>query len=282
LGKINNHGVELQLGYQSDRKNEWRYNINGNMSYNKSKVIFMSEPEGLPDYQRQTGHPINSYLVYLSDGIFHTQKEVDDTKAKLDGTVPGEIKFVDVNGDGKIDGLDMQRKFSSPIPQIQYGITAGVSYKNFTLSVFFQGQAMAEDYIAHERGGQSNLPEYYYTKRWTVDNPNGTFPRAFDRQDFYAIAHPSDFWLYNGAFVRLKNLSFSYSLPAKLINKAGFKNIDLYIRGYNLVTWGAMNSRMGGEYFDPELNGNSVNGAQGQGKYYPQQKTLVAGISIQL
>ncbi len=281
LGKINNHGFELHAGYQT-RHNDWGYDFSGNISYNKNKVIFMSEPKGLPDYQKQTGHPIKSYLVYLSDGIFHDKADVEATKAKLDGTLPGDIKYKDVNGDGKIDGLDMVRVFSSPIPRVQYGVTAGVSYKNFNLSIFLQGQAQAKDYMSHERGGQSNLPEYYYTKRWTKDNPKGPYPRAFDRQDFYEIAHPSDFWLYNGAFMRLKNLSFSYGLPSNVLSKTGINSVNFYIRAYNLLTWEAMSRRMGGQYFDPELNGDTINGNEGSGKYYPQEKTVVVGVSIQL
>ncbi len=274
LGKLNNHGFELSLGYQNSPNNKWTYNFSGNVSYNKNEIIFMSEPEGIPSYQRQTGHPLASYLLYEADGIFHTQQEVDNWDAILPGTKPGDIRYIDVNEDGEINALDMVRVFSSPIPKVQYGLTAGFSYNNFTLNAYFQGQAMAKNYIAPDRGADSNEPVFYYEKRWTENNKDATYPRAMERTDFFNYANRSTFWLYSSAFVRLKNLTISYTLPDELIGKDSFKKIEVYLRGSNLLTWAKMDKRMGGKYYDPEMNTQ-------EGSYYPQQKIYELGLSIQ-
>jgi TonB-linked SusC/RagA family outer membrane protein len=281
LGKVNNHGIGFQSSFKSSAGN-WGYSVGGNVSYNKNEIIYMAEPKGIPAYQRQTGHPLGSYLVYKTDGIFHTQQEVNNTKAKFDGTKPGDIKYVDVNGDGEITGLDRVRVYSSPIPKVQFGISAGMKYKGFNLNGFFQGQALAKNYISHDRGALSNEPIYLYKKRWTKGHKNATYPRAYDRNDFYNYAHQSTFWLYDAAFVRLKNLTLSYNLPVTLLAKTSFNQIQVYLRGYNIWTWDKMAERMGGYYVDPELNGGSGAGSQAQGKYYPQQKIFEVGVRLKL
>jgi len=273
LGKVDNSGIELQLNYQHNL-GDLQYNIGGNFSYNHNEIVFMDEAQNIPDYRKNEGHPMDSWLVYKTDGIFHNQEEVDNTDAKLSGTKPGDIKYVDLNGDGEITGEDRYRKYTSQTPKIQYGINLGLQYKGFGLDAFLQGQAKAENYIAHTYGALSNIPEYLYTKRWTAQNKDATYPRAYERGDYYNLQF-SDFWLYDASFIRLKNLTLSYSLPTSLLSNMSFKNIRVYVKGYNLWTIDAMSNRMGGHYYDPEMS-------NAEGKYYPQQTIITTGLSIDL
>src|SRR5699024_5375848 len=281
LGKVDNSGIEIQASY-TNNINNWSYNIGGNFSYNHNEIVYMDEAKDIPEYREKEGHPIGSWLVYKTDGLFNNQEEIDNTDAILEGTKPGDIKYVDLNGDGEITGEDRYRKYTSPTPKIQFGLNLGVNYKGLGLSAFFQGQAKAENYISHVRGAQANLPEYLFTKRWTKEHKNAAYPRAYDRDDVYNYSRMSDFWLYDASFVRLTNLTISYNMPAGWISKLGVKNARIYLRGYNLWTLDAMSDRMGGQYYDPEMGSTDDDGnaVATEGKYYPQQATITAGLSI--
>jgi TonB-linked SusC/RagA family outer membrane protein len=270
LGKVDNSGIEIKVNYQS-QIGSFRYNIGGNFMNSQNKIVFMDEAKDVPDYRRKEGHPLDSWVIYKTDGIFNTQEEIDNTEATLTGTKPGDIKYVDVDGDGSITANDMVRRFSSQIPEIQYGINAGLEYKGFSLNIFLQGQAKAENHIAHNRGGNSNLPLYLFTNRWTQNNTDASYPRAYERNDNYNY-RPAEFWLYDASFIRLKNVTLSYNLPSEMLSG---KSVQLYFKGHNLWTIDSISKQTGSKDYDPEMS-------NGEGKYYPQLTLLTAGISIKL
>ncbi|MBS3771049.1 MAG: TonB-dependent receptor [Bacteroidales bacterium] len=274
LGKVDNRGIELELEHQNTVGANFRYNLGGNFSYNHNEIVYMAEPKDVPEFREQEGHPMDSWVVYKTDGIFNTQEEVDNTEAKLSGTKPGDIKYVDVNGDGEITGDDRVRRFTSQTPKIQFGFNTGMEYKGFRLNAFWQGQAKAENFISHIRGAHSNLPEYLFTKRWTENNKDAEYPRAYEREDYYNY-RMSEFWLYNASFVRLKNLTLSYNLPSELLSNSTFNSVRVYIKGSNLWTLDYISQRTGGDYYDPEMS-------NAEGKYYPQQTVITAGINLNL
>ncbi len=275
LGKVDNTGYEISINYENQIKN-FIYSVGGNIFYNENKVVYIDEPENILDYRKNEGFPIDSWVVYKTDGIFNNQEEVDNTLAKLPNTKPGDIKYVDLNGDDAITGEDMYRRFSSPTPKIQYGIDGSFKYKNIGLNIFFQGQAKAEMYLMESSGDYTNGADFVFTKRWTENNKNADFPRAYERNDYYNNK-VSDFWLWDASFVRLKNITLSYDLPPKVLSQIKLTNASVFIKGFNLWTIDKMSRDMGGKYYDPEAAGST-----GITNYYPQQTIITTGISITL
>lgn len=261
LGKVNNKGIEISINHQNI-VGAVSYHIGGNLTYNKNKIVFMDEAKNIPDYQRKEGHPMDSWLVYKADGLFNSQEEVD-RYPHMPGTQPGDIKYVDVDGDGEITGNDQIRKYTSPTPRTQFGFNAGVSYENVSLDIFFQGQTGAEQNIFYGEGHRAIQP--FFTKRWTPDHPDAEFPRAFDRDDPINI-QPSTMWLYNASFLRLKNVRLMYTLPKNLVPQ--ISSLDVYINARNLITWDHMLGN-----WDPER-------IEGSGYQYPQIQTFTFGIDI--
>ncbi|MCF7740252.1 MAG: TonB-dependent receptor [Candidatus Marinimicrobia bacterium] len=259
LGKVDNRGIELQLGH-NNTIGEITYSVGGNFTYNHNEIVYMDEPQDVPDYREKEGHPMDSWVVYKTDGIYETQEEIDNS-VHHQGAQPGDIKIIDMNGDGKIDGDDMYRKYTSPIPEIQFGFNVGIEYKGLQVNALFQGQAKAETMILFTDLG--NRPEYLFTNRWTEDNRNADYPAPYRRGTTYN-AQPSDFWLYDASFLRLKNLEIAYNLPEKLV---GFNGLRVYLRGTNLWTLSEI------DHFDPEINST-------MGRYYPQLKRITSGLSI--
>jgi TonB-linked SusC/RagA family outer membrane protein len=261
LGKVDSKGVELTINHKN-KIGAVGYHVGGNLTYNKNKIVFMDEAKDVPDYQRKEGHPMDSWLVYQDDGLFRSQTDIDKSP-HMPGTQLGDIKYVDVDGDGAITGKDQIRKYTSPTPRAQFGFNAGANYRNISLDIFFQGQAGAQQNIFYGEG--INPVQEFYTKRWTPDNPNAEFPRAFDRDDPIEV-QPSTFWLYNASFLRLKNVRLMYTLPKSLIPQ--ISNLDVYINARNLITWDSM---LGD--WDPERT-------EGSGYRYPQVRTITFGIDI--
>ncbi|MHA1749453.1 MAG: SusC/RagA family TonB-linked outer membrane protein, partial [Promethearchaeota archaeon] len=264
LGKVDASGFEFELNH-NNKVGDLNYSIIGNFNYNHNEIVFMDEAMDVPEFRKQEGHPMDSYVVYKTDGIFNTLEELENTKAKLNGTKVGDVKYVDVNGDGMITGDDQIRKYTSPIPEIQFGLTTAMSYKGFGLNIFFVGQTGNVE-IPIMFNQEQNRPAFMFTERWTEDNPNAKYPRAADYVDFYNLKS-SDLWLHNGSFIRLKELEIYYNLPSKWIN---FGKIQVYLRGSNLFTLDYI------KWFDPEMT------SQGTSYGYPPLKSIMAGVNIQL
>jgi len=266
LGKVNNKGIEFELSYNDKIGGEFKYYAKGNFTFARNKVIYTDEPESTPDIQKEEGYPIDSWILYQSDGLFQTQDEIDDTPVLSTLTGPGDVNLVDVNGDGALTDLDKKRISSSTTPEIMYGLTLGGSYKGFELSVFFQGQARAFRMVTP---GALNVYPEFFDDRWQKEGDN-KYPRTFygptttDGQS----AESSDFWLKSAAFVRLKNVELSYSLPKTIINPVGFDRIKVFVSASNLFTIDHI------KLFDPEL---ITNGAS-----YPLERIVRLGVNLTL
>lgn len=264
LGKISNQGVELETSY-SDARGDWRWTIGGTFTFARNRIEFFDEAKDVPAWQRRTGYPIDSYLLYLSDGLFQNMQEVNNASAHWAGAVPGDIRHIDYNGDGYLSSSDMVRVFKSPTPEIVYGVNLGLSWKGLELNVLFQGQGRAAAYIAPYNYNRSYK---YYTDRWISEEltPHARYPRAFSKDDPNNM-QDSDFWLRNAWFLRLKNAELSYNLPQSWMEKANMQGVRIFLSGSNLFTFDEI------KIFDPEC-GNSG------GMYYPQQKIFNAGVMI--
>lgn len=265
IGKVDNQGFELILSH-SNTVGKLFYNISANTAYSRSKIIFMDEAPLAEPYQNLTGNPVGSSLYYKADGIFNTQEELD-AYPHGPGAQVGDVKVLDLNNDGIIDSKDQFRFDKTAIPQYVFGLNTDFQYGNLDLNLFFQGQANAYNYdgTAAALGGTdfANATQFRAADRWSVNNPNATMPRADTWQP-----GATTFFLYDASFIRLKTAEIGYKLPKQLLAKTKlFKDLRVYVRGFNLLTWAKEI-----KWTDPEFSGNFT--------AYPPQRVLNFGATL--
>jgi len=267
LGKVKNHGVEIIASYH-DKAGDFNWGVTGTFTYAKNEVIYMDEAESTPEWQRQTGHPLDGYVLYKALGIYQTQEEVDNTP-HIAGAKPGDLIYQDTNGDGNITWDDAIRSDANPIPKVMYGLTLNGGWKGIDLSVFFQGQADA-DILAQPT---MNMPRDFYEGRWiesasAEERAAAKWPRALIKQTYGDTwnGSASTWWLRSASFIRLKSLELGYTLPKNIISKIGLSNLRVYVNGSNLFTIDDV------KIFDPEM----TNGIKG----YPLNRTWTFGLNV--
>ncbi len=266
LGEMCNRGFESLISWQ-DRAGKVNYNASINMTYAKNKILYWDEVPGVPEYQQSTGHLANTDLYYVYDGVFKDQAEVDATKAKWSGARPGDIKFKDVNGDGKIDADDRVRSKRNSEPKFVAGITLGANWNNFDFMMLFQGAVGGETYVWRERAGEAgNFYKETYENRWTPENPSSVHPRIFNRENEYWVSNRNTYYLKNTDYLRLKNLEIGYTFNLPGIQKAGISNLRIYANATNLFTIDGVKVQ------DPEANDT--------GREYPQRRVVNFGATI--
>jgi TonB-linked SusC/RagA family outer membrane protein len=279
-GKVTNKGWEFSFTYHNS-VGQVRYSIGANGGYSKNRIDKWDEAPGAPAWQLSTGHPIGSQLYYIYTGIFATQAQIDANKIDYSGVGasvlrPGDMMYKDVNGDGKITGDDQVRRDKSTTPTFQGGLNFNVQYKNFDLSVLFQGATGAELVFQTESGTIGNFTQYSYDHRWTVDNPSTLYPRTVDRNNQYFSGgywdgskwvNANTYWLLNMNYLRLKNVEIGYTLPSTIGKKIGMSNFRIYANGLNLATIAKQH------IYDPESTSSD-------GHYYPQQRIINLGASV--
>lgn len=273
LGEVRNYGFDFEATWR-EKAGELLYSLSLNGCYAENRVLFFDEAEGAPEWQKQTGYPMQSGLYYEAIGIFKTQDDLDNYPHLAEART-GDVIFRDVNEDGEITGDDMRRIYKNIVPKFTAGLNLSASWKGFDLTVLFQGQAGAVRYVQYLGGkNTSNYFTDFYENRWTEENPDADYPRTFNRNDEYWVSsdNPNTFWLRKTDFIRLKNLELGYSLPADLTRKIGLEGARLHAGGMNLLTWAPDMKD-----FDPELEPKG-DGFAGQG--YPLQKIVTLGLSI--
>lgn len=267
IGKVNSEGFEGTLGY-AHRGAEFNWGVSGNFTYAKSKIVFIDEASGTLPYQRETGGPLNSYLLYNSIGMFRTQADLDNYP-HVPGAKVGDLMFQDFNGDGVLNADDMTRQKYGNIPQITYGFNLNASYKNFDLSVLFAGQAQVSQYVLPESGSIGNFYSSWADNRFSASNPNGSFPKVTERAS-NAISgggYRNTFWMNNASFLRLKNVELAYNLKADFLSKINISGVRLFASAFNLFTITKVKD------YDPEGNSES-------GQFYPQQRIINLGANV--
>lgn len=267
IGKVNNQGIEATAGY-TKRSGQLRYGITGNFTYAKSNIEFIDEAPGLLSYQKQTDHPLNTYLLYNAIGIYRTQDEIDKTP-HLNNAQPGDLIYEDYNGDGKITADDQVRTKYGNIPLITYGAVLSLEYENFDLSAVFAGQAKVSQYVLPEAGTVGNFYSSWADNRWSPTNPNGTYPRVDTRTSSSVNGglYNNTFWLNNAAFLRLKNIELGYNVAGRALSVIRLQSARIYVNAFNLFTITKVKD------YDPE-------GSSGSGQFYPQQRIINVGVNV--
>ncbi|MDF2192457.1 TonB-dependent receptor [Paraflavitalea sp. CAU 1676] len=267
IAKVSNNGIEATLGYNK-RKGDWNYGITGNFTYAKSKIDFIDEAPGVLDYQRQTGKPLNTYLLYKAIGIFRTQDEIDKTP-HLANAQPGDLIYEDYNKDGKITADDQVRTQYGNIPLISYGVILQLGYRSFDLSAVFAGQSQVSQYVLPESGTVGNFYSSWADNRWSPTNPNGSYPRVDTRTSSSVNGglYNNTFWLNDASFLRLKNVELGYNLSGRGLSALRIQSARFYVNGFNLFTITKVKD------YDPE-------GSSGSGQFYPQQRIINVGVNL--
>ena len=254
LGKVNNHGYELSLGW-NDRAGKVDYWLKANVSYAKNKIIYMDEVVPNEPYMAETGRSTGLTYGYIFDRFLQKDDFDADGNLKKDengrqilpqmalGTPrPGDALFKDLNGDGVINGDDKTRFGYAERPDYVFGFLGGLKWKNFEFSMQWTAAMNASRILDGEYRnafGSTNsrmLLKFLADGRWTEENPNSRFPRlTFMNKSHYL--QTSDLWLMNGSYLRLKTAEISYTLPQKdSLKKVGIESVRFYCNGYNLLT----------------------------------------------
>ncbi|MGN6618611.1 MAG: SusC/RagA family TonB-linked outer membrane protein, partial [Ilyomonas sp.] len=264
LGKVNNRGFEISLTHRNSINKDFSYSVNANISYAHNEVEFYDEPASVTNYQKYEGRPIDSWLLYEAVKLYENKEEIGSSvHGDDDVTAPGDVWVKDLNEDGVINSLDMKRIEYGRIPEILYGINLGISYKNFDLSILLQGQAHAYVSLYSPMGAN----KIYFENRW--GNGESIYPRINGASySTGGFGSNSTFWLRKANFLRLKNVSLSYDIPKRFINKAKISDLQLYLRGNNLFL---IFDNIEGSWKDPEGNGG-----------YPIQRTCELGLRLTL
>ncbi|MFY0253096.1 SusC/RagA family TonB-linked outer membrane protein [Chitinophaga sp. 30R24] len=265
IGRVENKGFEIRLGHKNDIR-KFHYEVTGTITHAQNRILFWDETPGVPVWQQSTGKQIDAPLYYKAIGIYKNDDEVKNS-AHLAGARAGDIIFADVNGDHIIDDLDRIRINRTENPTWILGLTMSAKYKNFDFTMLWQGATGASQYLRTESGLIGNFPMAYVKDRWTKDNPNASWPRAFDRDREYWVGRQNTFWFWNTNYVRLKTLDLGYSIPARLCKQVGLQNLRVYVSGQNLLTIDKV------KIFDPEA-------PSGSGQFYPQTKIYNVGVKV--
>ena len=264
IGRVTNQGFELQLNHKGKIKNI-NYTLGGQFSYAKSEIKFIDEPSNVPEWQKRTGKPVDSFLVYEADGIYNNQDQIDNSVHFPDAK-PGDVRFVDQNDDGVLNENDKIIFGDSPTPKIFYGFNMGLEWSNLSLNVLFQGQAGAKTIY---RPFDLNQQSFFYENRWRSERltPNAAYPAAYDLGSS-SFQEVSTVWVKDNSFLRVKNIELSYALKDNLLQSIGLDSFRIFVSGHNLFL---IHDNVG--INDPESDSST-------GWSYPQQRLLSTGISL--
>lgn len=280
INKQDTRGFELMLGH-ANKIGNLIYDIKANASWARSKWVHYDEVERTDPLQQQrydlTGKWTNIAWGYEADGLFSTQEEIDGWADITNGANnnvirPGDIRYVDQNGDEVINWKDEIQIGKNANPEIFFGLNGDFTYKNWALNLLFQGATNYSVFNSEQfimPFGDNMTPYAFWEKRWTESNPN---PNAELPRSRFSKGHPntfqSTFWVQENAYyIRLKNIQINYTFPKRWIEKIGLNSLRLFVNGNNLLTLTNV------KYKDPESNTTS-------GWYYPQVKTFTAGINL--
>lgn len=271
IGKMKNSGVDMEGEFAKILNQDWSISLRGTFTYAHNEVTFMDEPK-YPEENKHLyhkGHPVNSLFLLVSDGIFTSQKEIDESPKQLFGSYHvGDIKYKDINGDNKIDANDRVWTELPTIPELQYGFGGTLRWRNLDLSWMIQGSGRVNLRMSGHHPFASGtslgygIMKYIAEDHWSWDqnDPDATYPRLTTVDNANNIA-ASTYWLRKANFVRLKNIEIGYTFHRKF--RVFLCGIDLfYLSPFKI--------------WDPEMGGgNGLNA-------YPLQRSVKLGIQAKL
>lgn len=282
-GEMRNTGVEVSIGWR-DKAGDVDYSVSANLSTVRNKVLRMGETFKMEAFTRtEVGRSISDFYLIPFAGIFQSMDEVYENTATLkDGTVkviqpnakPGDVRYVDVNGDGVIDTND-RTWCGSPLPKFELGLNASLAYKDFDVNMFWAGKFGHKIFNNLRRNllnfNVDNIPND--VSPWTVDHPSNTYPRMLADANSNDIAY-CDRFLENGTYFRLKNIQIGYTLPRALTKKIYIQKVRAYVSGTNLLTL------TGYKGYDPDIINGYVYALGIDNGQYPSNRQVNIGLQV--
>ena len=287
VADMSNSGIELELGY-NNRFGELDFSVNGNVSYLENEVTNLGagieylsggqsfQSSSYPITRTALGQALNSFYGFQTMGVFQTQEEINNY-VNSDGNLiqpnasPGDFKWADINGDGVITEDD--RTFiGDPTPNWTYGLTLSFSWRGFDALIFGQGVSGNKIFQGLRR---LDMTTANYQRealgRWTGPGSSTSYPRLNDADPNDNFTNPSDFYLEDGSYFRLKTVQLGYTLPTQLSQKIGLQKARVYLMSENLFTA----TKYSG--YDPEIGGGVMSIDRG---IYPQARSFMVGLNI--
>ncbi len=286
---LDNKGWEIAVTYKHSGS-VVQHTLMGNIADNLNTVVDVRGRETIDGGDRtiimREGYSFNSYYGYKSDGLYQNMEEIEaGAKPSFVASVsPGDIRYVDRNGDGVIDPDHDRYILGNPFPRYTFGLNYTATYKGFDFSLFIQGVGKRNLYLRGEsvEAFHNNWDNVYeqHLDRWTPTNPDATYPRLTIGTASTNNNAGSDYWMQNAAYARLKNVQLGYTIPKAMVQKIGLDNVRIYLTGQNLLTWTKMKNG-----FDPEISefNNSMRTTDGKvnsGRVYPNLKVYALGLDI--
>ena len=284
LGEAKGHGVDLSLDYNKYFANKSWLQLRGNFTYATSEYMVYEDYEYPGAWWKQkVGYPTNQTWGYIAEGLFVDDNEVANSPVQFGEYGAGDIKYRDVNKDGKITDLDQVPIGYPKEPEIVYGFGASYGYKNWDISVFFQGLARESFWIDYNnvspffntvdikvvgnRVGHNALAKFIADSHWSEDNRDAyaVWPRL-SPTSIENNSKTSTWFMRDGSFLRLKQLEIGYTIPEKVTNKVGIKNLRFYVTGNNLLCFSKF------KLWDPEMAGSGLG--------YPVQRVYNIGLNL--
>jgi TonB-linked SusC/RagA family outer membrane protein len=287
-GKILNRGFEVAITYANEIGDfNYSVNINGATLHNEVLEVNAPTPGGAIGSDKITmteeGYPIGSFYLYEMEGIFQDEGEIFTHAIQGNSIKPGDVMFKDQNGDGYIDGEDRVHS-GSPIPKLTAGLNVSLGYKNFDLSLFFQGAYGQKIFSVLNRDIEGfyrpfNVTQRYFDNRWTGPGTSNEYPRASWDASGNNTKYSTRF-LDDGSYTRLKNLQIGYTVPQTVIDRLHLVSLRVYFSGTNLLTL----TKYAG--MDPEMT--TSDNARGEGDRasgmdwgtYPSAKSYNMGVNL--
>jgi TonB-linked SusC/RagA family outer membrane protein len=273
-GAIDNRGWEFALGY-NDRKGDWNYGASFNAALIKNKITDLKGAGPIIDGYtvKMEGYPVNSIYGYEAAGLYQSKEEVAAGPYQGVNTKPGDIRYVDKDGNDTINAAD-KVYLGNFFPKITMGLTLNAGWKGIDVSIFLQGAAGVKTYIdagkLGEIGSTVGKPTSALLDSWSPSNTGASLPRLlYTQKQNDPSGTPSSFWVKDGSYLRLKNLQIGYTLPEHLIKRLGLTKVRFYYSGQNLLTFDHLYS-----WVDPEASINSSL------YYYPQVKVNTIGVNV--
>ncbi|MDP4289644.1 MAG: SusC/RagA family TonB-linked outer membrane protein [Bacteroidota bacterium] len=273
IGIVNNHGLDANIWFKKEMK-DFSYHVSANLSLNANKIIYNAESVKQYAYLNTTGQPVGTVYGLTAIGFYANNEDIANSpKSSYQQVKPGDIKYLDRNGDNVIDNNDFAPISKPWEPQTTLGLELGGAYKNFDLSIYLQGSAgYGVDLRSYATYGFTNgsRPSDLMNDRWTPSTAStALYPRlGFDGSNNYQT---STFWVKTTRFIRLKNVEIGYNLTSLSLQRLKIKALRFYLSGLNLATWSNLNIK----YIDPE-------DAQAGISQYPRMESLSLGLNIQL
>ena len=265
LGSIENKGIELAINWR-DQIGDWNYSIGGNLTTIKNKVLNLVQ-EGYSiisgdksQSYTMAGFPIGYFYGYKVEGVYQNQAEIDNSPKNTLATVtPGDLKFVDVDGNGEITPAD-RTMIGDPTPDVTYGINFSIGYKNWELGVDMMGQAGNEIYRTWDN---YNWSQFNFMKqrlnRWHGEGTSNSQPLLNMKHTINNLN--SEYYIEDGSFFRIRNVQLAYNFDKTLLSRIGVQALKLYANIQNLKTWKHNTG------YTPELGGTAIAFGVDNGSY---------------